>query len=114
MRIDFHADPGLYSEGGRRAQRWSAVDADTGGPASARHVFAALAAEEEDDGDAGTNPASRALLSALQSCPFDAAYWECPPLIPTDLDGVGFEFVLVDAPELLASVAGGYVYMSIE
>ncbi len=120
MFIDFKADPELHSEGGRRAQRWTAVDSGTGVPASARQVFAALAAaaveeEKEKQGD-GEEPhaTSRALLSALQSCPFDAAYWEGPPLVPKalldgdgDSGGTGFEFVLVDAPELLASVAGG-------
>lgn len=51
----------------------------------------------------------------LQACPFAAAFWEWPPLRPADVledspssgDGDGFEFVLVDALELLASVAGG-------
>ena len=55
-----------------------------------------------------------------QACPFDAAFWECPPLLPRhilpinegdndDDDAAGFEFVLVNAPELLASVASGCV-----
>lgn len=53
-----------------------------------------------------------------KGCPFPAAFWECPPLLPSHIiqqqqqpgadDSVeGLEFVLVDAPELLASVAGG-------
>lgn len=57
-------------------------------------------------------------VHTYKGCPFDAAFWECPPLLPTDIlspiddDGDsngGFEFMLVDAPELLVSLEGGCV-----
>lgn len=145
--IVFQADPALLVAGGRRAQRWAAVDpTDSARPVPAREVLAALAAEGGDE-DGGVH---RALLRALQvgsfaihrtpnrrwigscvhsfihssiplhihpekACPFAAAFWEWPPLrpahvlegSPSDGGGTRFEFVLVDAPELLASVAGG-------
>lgn len=67
--IAFQADPALLAAGGRRAQRWTAVDAtDSARPVPVQVVLAALAAEgegEEEDGDG----VHRALLRALQVRP---------------------------------------------
>mmetsp|Transcript_168501 Transcript_168501/g.541516 ORF Transcript_168501/g.541516 Transcript_168501/m.541516 type:complete len:256 (+) Transcript_168501:128-895(+) len=62
-----------------------------------------LSWQDTIDGLRGESPAMRSLLSrALREMPFEAFFWECPPVSRSTAEGRLFEFVVLPAPHLEA------------
>ena len=51
------------------------------------------------DFEAG-GPLTQLFLQSMQSCPYKAYFFECPPVSQSTLASRDFEYVLIDSPEL--------------
>lgn len=97
-KIDAHISYDLVEEvkdaKKRPFQKYKALLGDDGEPASVQQWATILAAANDDD------PAIVLLNKAIASSPYQAVFFETPPVVGDSALSQQFQFVLVDAPQL--------------